>query len=353
MTRPTIYTVAEAAGVSISTVSLVFNRPHKVRSATRDQVVAAAQRLGYRPPARSEGARSQSPTVAVAAPFSSVPSVSLRLGGLLAKLSDFGADVLVHDVAAPNLSEAPLLSALPFRGGIDGVVVMGVPLAEPTETRLVESQTPCVVVDAVSRQLPSVTVDDEYAGHQVGIHLAEQGHRTVAFVHDQQRSGEYVSAGMLRLGGLNTGLTEVLGRGAGSSGSEPEVTLHALPDDGDPATARKVVERALASGCTAVFAQHDALAARVLGALRTLDVRVPDDLAVVGCDDGPLAEALDLTTVRQPFAESGRLAAELLMTLLGGDAPLLRSVTLQAPLVVRGSTSGPSRVSSRGSRPAG
>ncbi|MDN5724870.1 MAG: LacI family DNA-binding transcriptional regulator, partial [Propionibacteriales bacterium] len=78
MARPTIYSVADEAGVSISTVSLVFNRPHKVRAATRDNVVAAAHRLGYRPPARAESSRGQLATVAVAAPFSTVPSCSLR-----------------------------------------------------------------------------------------------------------------------------------------------------------------------------------------------------------------------------------------------------------------------------------
>lgn len=71
-------------------------------------------------------------------------------------------------------------------------------------------------------------------------HLAGQGHRAVAFIHDQQQSGEYVSAGMLSLGGLNAGLAEVLARGAGPSESEPDVTLHALPDDSDPSTAREV-----------------------------------------------------------------------------------------------------------------
>jgi DNA-binding LacI/PurR family transcriptional regulator len=88
----------------------------------------------------------------------------------------------------------------------------------------------------------------------------------------------------------------------------------------------------------AVFAHQDVLAAGVLLGCRQHGIRVPDDLAVVGFDDGELAEALDITTVRQPLEESGRLGyRHLRETLNGGHGPA-RHVTLGVELVVRATT---------------
>jgi LacI family transcriptional regulator len=86
---------------------------------------------------------------------------------------------------------------------------------------------------------------------------------------------------------------------------------------------------------TAVFASDDILAAGVLRAAHDLGLAVPGDVAVVGFDDGELAEALDLTTVRQPLEESGRAAMERLLQQL--DKPTtVREVALRLELVLRG-----------------
>ena len=87
---------------------------------------------------------------------------------------------------------------------------------------------------------------------------------------------------------------------------------------------------------SAVFAADDTLAAGVLRAADELGLDVPGDLAVAGFDDTELAEALDLTTVRQPLEESGRAATELLLARMGG-ATTVREVALRLDLVRRGS----------------
>ena len=89
---------------------------------------------------------------------------------------------------------------------------------------------------------------------------------------------------------------------------------------------------------TSVFAHHDLLAAGLLLEARRLGVRVPDELAVVGFDDGSIAEAAGLTTVRQPFEESGRLGARLLGDMLAGTSASVQHITLGLELVVRDST---------------
>jgi len=93
---------------------------------------------------------------------------------------------------------------------------------------------------------------------------------------------------------------------------------------------------------TAVFVHSDAMAIGVLSALARAGRRVPDDVAVVSCDDMPFAEVLipSLTSLRLPFAESGEVAVELLLGRITGQPPLDEPILLPVGLVVRGSCGG-------------
>jgi DNA-binding LacI/PurR family transcriptional regulator len=86
---------------------------------------------------------------------------------------------------------------------------------------------------------------------------------------------------------------------------------------------------------TAVIAHHDELAAGLLAGFRAAGRRVPEDIAVTGYDGTDLAEALELTTVRQPFAETGRIAAGLLLGLLSGSGGSSQHISLTPSLIVR------------------
>jgi len=320
-TKPTIYNVAARAGVSISTVSLAINQPQRVSAATRRRVAEAADAEGYR--SRAGGPRAGLRTIAVAAPFSSWPSYYARLDGVLARCADAGVEVLVHDLPSSNEVEAPLLDALPVRGDLDGVILMGTPLSASAETSIQRSGTPTVLVDAASETLPTVTVDDMHGGRLLGTHLAELGHRTVLYIHEGQVSDDYVSAGMRRFAGVDGALTAVGGS------VEPVLFDH------------EVLAAARRRGATAIVANHDALAAEVLRSATSLGVDVPGDVSVTGYDGGALATALRLTTVVQPFAATGSAAADLLIGMLGGTAPSVRTLTLACSLAVDATTARP------------
>jgi DNA-binding LacI/PurR family transcriptional regulator len=324
--RVTIYTVAERAGVSISTVSLAVNAPHRVSDATRARVFAAAGALGYRAGGSAPIARGHT-RIAVAAPFTSYGSYLRRYAGMLQRARDTAVDVTAHDLDSAASSRHPLLEALPSRDGVDGLIVMGVPLGAAALRASRRSDLPVVLVDVrptdgMRDDVSLVLVDDEKGGHLMGAHLAARGHRRAVFVHEPQLSGDYVSAGMLRVRGL-----------------EEHIRLIDFPVTPTTEIGPKLLRALRGSQApTAVVANHDELAARVWSCLVGAGVDVPGDVAVVGYDDGPLAEGLGLTTVRQPFEETGATALGLVLDAAAGDAASVRRIEL-TPVLVERSTS--------------
>jgi DNA-binding LacI/PurR family transcriptional regulator len=109
--------------------------------------------------------------------------------------------------------------------------------------------------------------------------------------------------------------------------------------NGSVRAARRLLDRP--DPPTAVFAASDEMAIGVLRAARQLGVRVPEDVSVIGIDDHEMAEIFDLTTVAQPVHEQGRIAAEQVLTGLGGHPPEPQQVVLPTRLVVRGTTAPP------------
>jgi LacI family transcriptional regulator len=89
---------------------------------------------------------------------------------------------------------------------------------------------------------------------------------------------------------------------------------------------------------TAIFAHDDLFASGVLRAARSRGIQIPDELAIVGFDDSEIAEHLELTSVRQPFEESGQVAAEMLLAQLRNPTRSLQQVTLKLTLVERATT---------------
>lgn len=326
--KATIYAVAKRAGVSISTVSLAINHPQRVNEATRRSVIAAATELGYRGGAAASGAQ----RIAVAAPFSSYASYYRRLSGIMGRAATDSVEIVVHDLPSAAGSDSPVLDALPMRAGIDGIIVMGVPLSPAALESKALPGPPVVLVDVpdgAQRRLglPSVLIDDEQGGELIARHLAELGHERVVFLHEPQRSEEYVSAGMLRARGLGHLLTisEAVADVAATDlveavGAALEQAFRADPE------------------ATAVVANHDELAAAAHRAFRVTGAHLPEGRSLVGYDDGPLASALDLTTVRQPFEESGYAALDLLLGRLSGEHARVSAVQLAPDLVVRGTT---------------
>jgi DNA-binding LacI/PurR family transcriptional regulator len=323
----TIYEVAERAMVSISTVSNALNKPERVSAATRQRVLAAADELGFVPKIQAVSlARRGTGRIGVMAPFTAYGSYLRRLAGVLSAATELGIDVLVFDHESAALAASPALASMPIHGRLDGLIVMGLPIERGIAERLRERRLPTVAVDADSDLFSRVVIDDTEGGRVAARHLLDRGHRRFGYLLERQVS-DYESQAIKRLAGFK----EIVAAGRG------EVIVATCDNSVDAARRSAADLLDVAVRPTAVMAHQDVLAVGTLLAARDRGLRVPGDLAVMGFDDGESAAAADLTTVRQPFEESGSRALSVLLGHIGGSE--LRSTTmLDVRLVERSTT---------------
>ncbi|MEU4559463.1 LacI family DNA-binding transcriptional regulator [Actinoplanes sp. NPDC023936] len=326
--------VAARAGVSVGTVSNVLNRPHAVAPATRQRVHAAITQLGYVP---NEAARSLAAgrrrAIGLIVPDVTNPFFADVTRGAEQVADQRDVVVMLYSSGESGEREARYVDRLESQR-VQGVLASPVQEAGPAVTGLAGRGTPVTLVDRGSarRDLCCVSVDDHAGGRLAAEHLVATGHRRLAYLGGPL-SVPQVTA---RLAGAR----EVCGAaGATLEVIETEaMSVVAGRRAGAALAGRPAVDRP-----DAVFCANDLLALGLLQTVSRHGLRVPADLAIVGYDDidYAAAAAVPLTSVRQPRAELGRAAAELLFEEI--DTPgqhRHRQVVFQPELVVRQS-SGP------------
>ena len=328
--RPTINDIARLAGVSKKTVSRVINASPYVQKETRERIEAVIAEHGYAPDPQARGlAFRRSFLIGLVYDNPNSQYVVNMQRGLLDGMKGSGFELVVHpcDRASPTF-----LGDL--RGFIERQKLFGVVLtpsvSEDERVAALMSDIGCeyVRVASVSLDEPEHMIEtrDRLGGEAAAHHLAELGHKRLAFIsglpsfRSSRERREGFEAGLAARGlKLEAGFSQ---EGAYTFESGIECAARLL----------KLKRRP-----TAIFAANDEMAAGVLQAARLAGVRVPEDLSVVGFDDFEIARRLwpSLTTVHTPTREIGRLAVERLMGLADdGREPRDRLPTL----VVREST---------------
>jgi DNA-binding LacI/PurR family transcriptional regulator len=336
----TLEAVARVAGVSRATVSRVVNDSPRVSTDVRRAVEAAIETLGYVPNRAARSLvtrRSDSVGVVITEPTGRLftdPFFPRLLRGISAELSARGRQ-LVLLMPEPGTDEgrtAAYLSA----GHVDGVLLTSLHGDDRVPNQLAARGVPVVIGGRPLHDngVSYVDVDNRSGARTAVEHLLHVGRRTVATVAGPSD----MVAGVDRRSGYADAI-----RDAGAD-ADPRLAAEAdFTNEGGGAAMRRIL--AARPDVDGVFAASDAMAAGALDAILATGRRVPEDVAVVGYDDSPIAAATrpPLTSVRQPIEEMGREMARLLVDAIERPQRVVRRVVLATELVVRGSTEGPPR----------
>lgn len=327
----TIADVAARAGVSKTTVSRVLNGKGELDPATAARVRRVIDQLGYVPSARAVGlARGRTRIVGMLVPSLTWPWMGEVLQGVVDVVETEGYGLLLFTCNRGEDSMRQFASQVSAKS-FDGLLVI-----EPEGTldyiaALHTRGLPVVLIDDRAHRplFPSVATTNRSGGHAAGAHLLDLG-----------RHRPLVITGLSRFGCTQERLD-----GFAEAYADAGLPLdRALVVEGDFTfdCGQRAVRRMIEGGVKfdAVFAHNDLSAAGAMQAVREAGRRVPEDVAVVGFDDLPLAATTEppLTSVRQPLREMGEAAARMLLAYFDGAALPQSATVIPTTFTVRGST---------------
>ncbi|MBC9719336.1 LacI family DNA-binding transcriptional regulator [Streptomyces sp. TRM66268-LWL] len=339
--RPTLEEVAARAGVGRGTVSRVINGSPRVSDATREAVERAIAELGYVPnnAARALAAnRTEAIALVIPEPGPRVftePYFAEIVRGVSAALADTSLQLLL--TMAGSDRERRGLADYFGAHRVDGVLFVSLHADDPLPDLLDQLAIPTVVSGPRSADEPLASVDSDNAGgaRLAVSHLLARGRTKIAAITGKLD----VYGAQRRLAGYRETLAD-----AGVGVDETLIE----PGDFSEESGRLAMEALLARrpDLDAVFAASDVMAAGARQVLRESGRRIPEDVALIGYDDSPIARHLDpqLTSVRQPIAEMGRAMTEILLADIADPRPAAArrldrpQLVLPSELMVRASS---------------
>jgi LacI family transcriptional regulator len=333
---PTINDVAKRAGVAPITVSRVINNSGYASDETRKRVEAAIDELDYVPNTLARGLRSKrTNTLALVVTDIANPFFTLIARGVEDTASNAGFTVIYCNTDESEDKEQKYINIL-VQKQVDGVLLVPACSNSKSVKFLHSNKIPIVLID---RSIPGFQTDlvrcnSEGGAYDLIEHLIELGHERIVTITGPRG----VSTSEDRVSGYRRALSEAgleslasVYYGAFTQASGYELTNQVLAQNPQP---------------TALFGANNFLSIGVLKALRDANIRVPQDMAVVGFDDLPASMVVDpiLTVAAQPAYEMGQQATEMLLKRLSVDtSESNQEVILPTEIIVRQS-SGPPRM---------
>jgi len=328
----TLEDIARLSNVSRSTVSRVVNGDEKVREETRQRVLEVIQQQNYQPnQAARRLAAGRTDTFGLVIPAGagatfSDPYFSQVIQGVsnTCNQQDYSLMLWLSDLE----HERRILRHLANDNLMDGVVVSFTLANDPIVEMLSRGQLPFVIIGHhPNLAINSVDIDHLEAAQLATRHLLGHGYRRIATI-----SGPSTQiAGQDRLQGFKQALDEV-------NLFDGELVVEG---DFTEAGGYAAMQQLLARQPQAIFAANDMMAAGAYRVIYEAGLKIPEDIAIIGFDDLPIAAQLSppLTTIRQPLQRLGRMAVERLIDLLREPQTPPRQVTLAPELIIRQSCS--------------
>ncbi len=329
----TLEDIAKRAGVSRSTVSRVVNDHPNVRDNVRKRVQEVIRLTGYQPNAAARSLASQrSLMVGLVLPrsvssFFSDPYFP-RLTQGIAQACNINNYTLGLFLVSTKDDEEKIYPRLSRNGLLDGMLIQSSQFGDQLIDRLVDSGIPVVIVGRpfTSSDVSYIDVDNVNAAYNAVSHLIRLGYQRIATI----TGGANSTVGLDRQEGYIKALSE--------RGRDVDQSLIAVGDFTETG-GYYAMQQLLSARPNAVFAASDLMAIGAMRAIREAGLSIPDDVAVVGFDDIPLATIPDpqLTTVRQPIYRFGFKAVEILIDLIENGVNPARRIIMTTELVIRDS----------------
>jgi LacI family transcriptional regulator len=329
----TLKELAMRANVHPSTISRVANNDPGLRIAaeTRARIETLLRETGYQPNGIARGLKlRQTKVLAVVIPDITNPFFAALFRGVEDAAAPRGFNVLLCNTdGLPDRQRSHLQSLQARR--VDGVIVASSFLKDPSVRELRRQKGPYVLVNRFSDEGedPFVGSDDLLGGQLATEHLLELGHTRIGHLAGKAT----VSTGVLRRRGY------LAAHALAGLPVDPQLTVETgYTEEAGAVGARRIL--ALQDPPTALFAVTDMVALGAVAVARQMGMRIPEDLAIVGYNDIPLASRVSpgLTTMHVPIHEFGSVAVRLLLEQLDSDAAAGRRVRFTPDLIVRAST---------------
>lgn len=330
-TRVTIRTVAADAGVSVAAVSKVMRNAYGVSEALRLKVEASIERLGYRPSVAARGMRGRTFTLGVLLVGIDNPFLPGIYQGIESVTESAGYKIMVGVGAARARTEAQLIEQM-IDNRMDGLILVASQIAGGTLEQYAR-QIPIVVVghhEPAAEGYDTINNDDQMGARLAVQAFAARGHRDIAFLTQSDGEDHYADVAPQREMGYRAAMT--------AAGLADHIRVLVLRQHGAPRA--DDIERILSAPDRprAIICWSDLDAVPLLSTAHRLGIRVPQDLAVIGYDNSPVAELamVDLTSIDQNGPRLGKLAAEALFSRMNGRS-VAEHILTEPTLIVRGS----------------
>jgi LacI family transcriptional regulator len=325
----TLKDIAERAGVTSATVSMVINNKPNISENTRKKVLKIAKELNYYPNVIARGlATKKSNSIGVIVPNLASSFVVRVLQGIKSTNRDIEYTVQLFDTVGQKETETQLFQRLARERRIDGVILISSTVTDEELNVFREESVPSIVVARNCEHLDSVYVNNELGATDATDYLIGKGHTQIACVITE-KNGVPINE---RLEGYRKSL--------GQHGITYREDLLFKVDDDTMSNGIEVFHRIheLQPKVTAVFVPAgDMVAIGLIKEAKKKGVKVPEELAVVGFDDIPAAEVVEpsLTTVRQPKLEMGDYAINMIVDKIEGRETGIKHKELPTKFIIR------------------
>ncbi len=323
--------VASEAGFSTATVSRALRGLQHVNPQTREKIVTAAMKLNYPlTPERGEIFPSRTHSVGIVAPYISRWYFSQVISGAEQALREAGLDLLLYNFSQMKGRERLFQHQL-LKGRVDALIVISLPPTEEEFDSMLSLGIPIALVGMDHKWCASVKIDDVASARTATQHLVNQGHKKIGLMSGSPGDPFNFSVPQDRRKGFLSTLAE--------SGLE-WLPSREVYGDFTMNTASRAMDDLLArpNRPTALFCESDEMAMGAIKAMRRHGLKCPDDISIVGFDGHEMAEFSELTTIEQPVALMGEMAARSIIERIKKPISEPPSLVLPTTLVVRNST---------------